>query len=99
MISEGLLFILSCLAGWALGMVVPTDWIGSVSRAFWRVLHRKGCPGPFLMARKELLESYQALCWGMPFDVEHFDIRLRCPRCGRTHRNETKIFTQINPYL
>lgn len=94
------------IAGSALGLVFGmacTFFIfriaGPVVRAFWRVLHRKGCPLPLNVRRKELLQSYQTRSMGMPWQVEVFDIRATCERCGRTHRLETKIFTHLPTYL
>lgn len=92
-------FLGSIGAGWVLGMIVPTGWIPVVRRAFWRIAHRNGCPLPLNVRRKELLQSYQTRSLGMPWQVEVFDIRATCERCARTHRLETKIFTQLPTYL
>ena len=92
-------FPLAIVAGWVLGMIVPTGWIQLVRRRFWLVLHRNGCPLPLNVRRKELLQSYQTRSLGMPWQVEVFDIRATCERCDRTHRLETKTFTQLPTYL
>jgi len=92
--------LLGMLAGWgAVDLLYTRGFLDIAIRAVWRVLHRRGCPLPLNVRRKELLQSYQTYSMGMPWQVEVFDIRALCPRCGRTHRLETKIFTQINTYL
>lgn len=98
MIKELFSILFGALLGTALYFLV-SRCIEPVVRAFWRVLHRNGCPLPLNLRRKELLRSYQTRSMGMPWQVEVFDIRATCGRCGRMHRLETKIFTQINPYL
>lgn len=86
------------LGAW-LGLRVDPAWIDQPSRAFYRLLHHRGCPFPLKPLRRERLRSYQSQdkALGVSFQVDVFDIRARCTRCGRTHRVEMKIFHQINP--
>jgi len=68
----------------------------SISRAFWRLKHRQGCPPPFHRGRTERLGGYYLYSFGCTFQVEVFDIRAACPRCGRLHRLEERILTPTN---
>ncbi len=85
--------------GILLGHLVDPSWIRPFSRAFWRLMHRKGCPFPLKPLRKEHLKDYRftSPVFGCDFHVDVFDIRGMCIRCGRVHRVEMKIYNQINP--
>jgi len=95
--------IMASVLGVSLGVYfgprVDPSWIDSCRGFVWRLLHLRGCPFPLHPVRKERIESYQAFdeVLGISFQAEVFDIRAKCQRCGRVHRVEMKIFSQINP--
>ena len=87
--------------GFLLGLTIDPAWIRSVRRALWKFIHIKGCPLPLETLRKERLKDYRFFSeqFGCDFHVESFDVRGRCPDCGRVHRVAMKIYSPIKPLL
>jgi hypothetical protein len=98
-----LLSFLSILMGISLGIwlghLVDPCWIRPVTRAFWRLLHSKGCPLPLSPHRRELLYRGPVFAADpLGLGIEIFDIRACCVRCGRLHRVEMRILSPISPH-